>query len=109
MADDRVCEGYHVIKSKRIKDVEIVLAHNPKAPSPYVTWKSYAHRQFKEFAYGNYFGDRESAEKDFSRRVEELRQDYGLPPKPRKPPGHDDMARGHHDRNLDRVRRRQQL
>ena len=40
MADDRVCEGYHVIKSKRIKDVEIVLAHNPKAPSPYVTWKS---------------------------------------------------------------------
>ena len=73
MADDRVCEGYHVIKSKRIKDVEIVLAHNPKAPSPYVTWKSYAHRQFKE--------------------VEELRQDYGLPPKPRKPPGHDDMAR----------------
>lgn len=46
MADDRVCEGYHVIKSKRIKDVEIVLAHNPKAPSPYVTWKSYAHRQF---------------------------------------------------------------
>ena len=51
MADDRVCEGYHVIKSKRIKDVEIVLAHNPKAPSPYVTWKSYAHRQFKEFAY----------------------------------------------------------
>ena len=50
MADDRVCEGYHVIKSKRIKDVEIVLAHNPKAPSPYVTWKSYAHRQFKEFA-----------------------------------------------------------
>ena len=68
MADDRVCEGYHVIKSKRIKDVEIVLAHN-------------------------YFGDRESAEKDFRRRVEELRQDYGLPPKPRKPPGHDDMAR----------------
>lgn len=47
----------------------------------------------KEFAYGNYFGDRESAEKDFRRRVEELRQDYGLPPKPRKPPGHDDMAR----------------
>ena len=24
---------------------------------------------------------------------EELRQDYGLPPKTRKPPGHDDMAR----------------
>ena len=93
MAEERVCQGYKVIKSKRIKDVEIVLAHNPDAPSPYVTWKSYAHRQFKEFAYGNYFGDKESAEKDFHRRVEELRQDYGLPPKTRKPPGHDDMTR----------------
>ena len=93
MADERVCQGYKVIKSRRIKDVEIVLAHKPNAPSPYVTWKAYAHRQFKEFAYGNYFGDKESAEKDFRRRIEELRQDYGLPPKTRKPPGHDDMAR----------------
>ena len=25
MADDRVCEGYHVIKSKRIKDVDCLL------------------------------------------------------------------------------------
>ena len=93
MADERVCQGYKVIKSRRIKDVEVVLAHNPNAPSPYVTWKAYAHRQFQEFAYGNYFGDKESAEKDFRRRIEELRQDYGLPPKTRKPPGHDDMAR----------------
>ena len=37
MADERVCQGYKVIKSRRIKDVEIVLAHNPNAPSPYVT------------------------------------------------------------------------
>lgn len=66
MADDRVCEGYHVIKSKRIKDVEIVLAHNPKAPSPYVTWKSYAHRQFKEFAYGNLFRRPGERRKGFS-------------------------------------------
>ena len=93
MADDRVCQGYRVLKSKRIKDVEIVLAHNPNQAQPYVTWKSYAHSQFKEFAYGNYFSDKGSAEKDFRRRVEELRQDYGLPPKGRKPPGHDGMAR----------------
>ena len=40
MAEDRVCQGYKVIQNKRIKNVEIVLAHNPKAPAPYGTWKS---------------------------------------------------------------------
>lgn len=29
MADDRVCQGYHVIRRKRIWDAEVVLAHNP--------------------------------------------------------------------------------
>ena len=38
-----VCQGYTVIASLRVGEVEIVLAHNPKAVSPYVTWKAYAH------------------------------------------------------------------
>ena len=43
MQNDRVCQGYTVIDSLRVGEVEIVLAHNLKAVSPYVTWKAYAH------------------------------------------------------------------
>lgn len=93
MAEDRVCQGYKVIQNKRIKNVEIVLAHNPKAPAPYVTWKSYAHTQFTQFAYGNYFDDRASAEKDFKQRIDEVKQDYGLPIKRHKPPDRGGMER----------------
>ncbi len=85
MAENRVCQGYKVIKSQRIKTVEVVLAYNPKDIAPYVTWKSYAHTQFKDFAYGNYFADKEKAEQDFERRVAEVREDQGLPPPRQKP------------------------
>lgn len=89
MADDRVSQGYRVIKSQRIKTVEIVLAHNSAAPAPYVTWKAYAHTKFQDFAYGNYFPDLESAERDFFRRITEVRKEFGLPiPKPDRS-GHD--------------------
>jgi len=91
MDEKRVCAGYEVIKSRRIKTVEVVLAYNPKAPQPYVTWKAYAHSQFKDFAYGNYFPDYDRAEKDFQRRIEEVREDAGLPR--RKRPRHEDMNR----------------
>ena len=35
MQNDRVCQGYTVIDSLRVGEVEIVLAHNLKAVSPY--------------------------------------------------------------------------
>lgn len=94
MADDRVCQGYHVIKSRRIKDVEIVLAHNPSAKvSPYVTWKAYAHSQFQDFNHGNYFSDQDEAEMDFFRRVLDTKALYGLLPQKREPPSHNDKER----------------
>lgn len=85
MAEDRVCEGYKVIRSKRIRTVEVVLAYNPQEIQPYVTWKAYAHSKFKRFAYGNYFSDKKRAEADFKRRVAEVRADQGLPPQTEKP------------------------
>ena len=89
MSEDRVCQGYKVIKSERVGLVEIVLAHNSKAPSPYGTWKAYAHSNFQDFAYGNYFGSLERAEADFERRTAELRESV-RPPVPRhKPDSHD--------------------
>lgn len=93
MSEDRVCQGYRVIRSQRVRTVEVVLAHNPAAPSPYVTWKAYAHTQFKDFAYGHYFGSRAQAEKDFDQRVAEVREDFypGLPR--RRKPGQDNPER----------------
>lgn len=95
MADKRVCEGYEVIKSHRVGKVEVVLAYNPnpKVPQQYVTWKAYAHTKFKDFAYGRYFNDRASAEKSFHSRVDEVREDAGLPPLKKKQPHKDDMER----------------
>lgn len=78
MSEDRVCQGYRVIDSIRVDDTEVVLAHNPKAPEPYVTWKSYAVRNFSEFDHGNYFLDETSARADMRKRANELRR-Y-LPP-----------------------------
>lgn len=94
MADKRVCEGYEVIKSHRVGKVEVVLAYNPnpKVPQQYVTWKAYAHTKFKDFAYGRYFDDHASAKKNFHARVDEVREDAGLPPLKKKPP-HKDMER----------------
>lgn len=94
MDDKRVCQGYEVIKSRRIGKVEVVLAYNPnpKEPQQYVTWKAYAHTGFKDFAYGRYFSDRASAVKNFHARVDEVREDAGLPPLKKKPP-HKDMER----------------
>lgn len=91
MAERRSSQGYTVIKSRRIGTVEVLLAHNPKAVQPYVTWKAYAHSEFQDFAYGNYFSDQKQAEQDFRRRVEEVREDMGLPR--RRPPRHKDMER----------------
>lgn len=91
MAETRSSQGYAVIKSRRIGTVEVLLAHNPKAVQPYVTWKAYAHSKFQDFAYGNYFSDQKQAEQDFQRRVEEVREDMGLPR--RRKPRHKDMER----------------
>ena len=55
MEEKRVCQGYTVIDSLRVGEVEIVLAYNPKDVSPYVTWKAYAHSGFQDFNFGNYF------------------------------------------------------
>lgn len=90
MGENRSCMGYRFIKSRRFKTVEIVLACNPNAVQPYVTWKAYAHRQFQDFTFGHYFSEREAAEKDFQRRVKEVRE---TEPPIRRPRKHEDQER----------------
>ena len=64
MEEKRVCQGYTVIDSLRVGEVEIVLAYNPKDVSPYVTWKAYAHSGFQDFNFGNYFSNKQAARAD---------------------------------------------
>ena len=78
MSEDRVCQGYRVIDSILVADVEVVLAYNPKAPEPYVTWKCYNLEKPLEFDHGCYFAEEASARKNMRRRANELRE-Y-LPP-----------------------------
>lgn len=72
--ENRTCQGYAVIDSIRVGEVEIVLAHNPNAVSRYVTWKAYKHSNFQDFNHGNYFSDERAARADMFARAEEAAQ-----------------------------------
>lgn len=85
MEEKRVCQGYAVIDCLRVGEVEIVLAHNPKAVSPYVTWKAYAHSGFQDFNFGNYFSNKQAARADMIARAREAARDL--------PPGHRDKEK----------------
>ena len=78
MPDERVCQGYRVIDCIRVDDAEIVLAHNPNAPQPYVTWKCFASTQFRDFETGRYFSDEARARENMRERADVLREH--LPP-----------------------------
>ena len=87
MPDERVCQGYRVIDSIRVDNAEIVLAHNPNAPQPYVTWKCFSSTQFRDFETGCYFSDEADARKNMRKRADILREH--LPPNhPDKKPQH---------------------
>lgn len=90
MQNNRVCQGYTVIDSLRVGEVEIVLAYNPKAVSPYVTWKAYAHSGFQDFNFGNYFNDKQAARADMIARAREAAHNL--------PPGHRDKEKFPHRR-----------
>ena len=64
-----VNQGYTIIKRERVGKKEFVLGHNPKAPSPYATWKCNANQSY--YYWGHYFGDKDRALADFNKRVRE--------------------------------------
>lgn len=59
--------GYKIIRTKRVGNVQFLLGHNPKAPDPYVTWKSPADK-IDPF-WGHYWKTGEQAVRDFNKRV----------------------------------------
>lgn len=83
MEDTRICRGYQIIDSIRVGTTEVVLAHNPDAVLPYVTWKSYAHSNFQDFELGRYFEDEASARRSLYTRARSV-LDMLLPDSPSK-------------------------
>ena len=75
----RVNCGYVIIDSDTVGRNEIVLAHNPDAVQPFVTWERDIENDKQtgreDFYWGHYYTDRDNARKDFVSRVEEKREE----------------------------------
>lgn len=71
----RVKQGYTVLDSETVGQVEFVLAENPKAPQPFVTWRRNLDAEPTDFYWGRYFSEETDARLEFRKRVVEERQD----------------------------------
>lgn len=52
------------------------LAHNPKAPDPYVTWQFAEKDGKRDYEWGHYFSGRDKALADFNNRVFDYERQY---------------------------------
>lgn len=58
--------GYTILERYPVGSIEIVLAENKNAPSPYVTWQC---RNGTDYEIGKYFATKKSAMKSFKERI----------------------------------------
>ena len=74
----RVNQEYVILESVEVGNKEFVLAENPRAPQPFVTWMrnmdNDRERGGENFFWGYYFTDRDAAQKNFVSRVEDERE-----------------------------------
>ncbi|MDL2237888.1 hypothetical protein LJC56_08700 [Christensenellaceae bacterium OttesenSCG-928-K19] len=66
-----VVQGYKVLQSISIGGKSYVIAENPKAVQPWVTWVCRENRLFKSYDHGHYFSDYLPAMIDLTERVRE--------------------------------------
>lgn len=66
-------QGYEIEKSILFENNRgFALGHNPAAPQPFVTWQFTENEGgVRDYYWGHYHPDREWAEKDFARRVDD--------------------------------------
>lgn len=64
-------QNYKIINDISINELAIVLAHNEKAPQPFVTWETTQARK-RGYDQGHYFSDYQSAYKDFEKRTHNM-------------------------------------
>lgn len=69
----QVVEGYRVLARVPVNNQVFALAHNPKAPQPYVTWQRHKNNDY--YCNGHYFSEKPDAEFDLVRRVYAERTD----------------------------------
>ncbi|HWR19916.1 MAG TPA: hypothetical protein VN608_09860 [Clostridia bacterium] len=67
-----VVQGYTVIDKTVVGRKTFVIAHNPKAVSPYVTWQGHVERD--GYDWGHYFSDKAKAFDDYVKRFSEERK-----------------------------------
>ena len=68
-------ENYEILNETVFGKKSIVLGYNPKAPSPYVTWKTSLDR-YRGFDLGHYFSDLNEAYDDYKERCHEMLDDH---------------------------------
>lgn len=68
-------ENYKIIGETKVGDQSIVIAHNPKSPSPFVTWKTTPTRT-RGFDIGHYYSRFKDAYEDYKKRCNEMMEDH---------------------------------
>lgn len=63
---------YMITDKMIIGDKAIVIGHNPEAVQPYVTWMARAGHS--DYAWGHYYNNKRSANKDYAHRIFDERQ-----------------------------------
>lgn len=75
MTTNRKCGGYEITDCVQIGETEYVIGHNPIAAQPYAVWRC----EDDDYYWGHYFSDRESAERDIARLINQaIRLFYGV-------------------------------
>jgi hypothetical protein len=71
--------GYEIEKSVLFEnDRGFALAENPNAPQPFVTWQFTEENGRREYYWGHYTQNHDSAAKDFAARVTDYQKSYGV-------------------------------
>ena len=68
-------ENYKIIGETKVGDQSIVIAHNPKSHSPFVTWKTTPTRT-RGFDIGHYYSRFKDAYEDYKKRCNEIMEDH---------------------------------
>lgn len=76
--NEDIVQGYRIKQSRGFDNNRgFVIAENPGAPSPFVTWQYTEDNGSRDYYWGHYFSDERSAVKDYENRVSEYMADYG--------------------------------
>ena len=72
-------QGYEIRQSTLFENGRgFALGHNPKAPSPFVTWQFTEKDGKRDYEWGHYFGSRDKALADYNNRVFDYERQYGV-------------------------------